>query len=160
MSALSGYNLKQLLGENGIGVAPQLAVQPAKVLPATATGTLFTVSGAVVVLGLTGVISTVFSATDVNPTLGITNEPAAIAAAPAAAFTDNAVGDAIKLPSVLGGDLPASVHAKGSGASLDAFVVENTNITITTDATNTGAITWVLAWVPLNRKVPGSVSAP
>lgn len=160
MSDLAGRTLKQLFPYKGIGAAGNLATQNTKVLPATTTGTLFTVTGSVVVLGLVGVVSTVFSATNVNPTIGITGSNAAIAAAPAAPFASTAVGSVIQLPAVLAGALPAAVAAKGSAASFDAFVVKGTNITITTDATNTGAVTWLLLWAPLFRKSPGSVSAP
>lgn len=159
MSALSGYSIKQLMPYKGIGAAPQMAINPGKVLPGTATGTLFTITGSVVVLGLVGVVTTVFSSTAVNITLGITGSASELAADPAAAFTSTAVGDALQLPATLGGVLPAAVSSKASAASLDAFILEATNLTITTDATNTGALTWCLAWVPLRRKAPGTVTA-
>lgn len=160
MSALAGFSLKQLLTYKGLGAAPNVAVQPAKVLPATATGTIFTVTGSVVVLGLVGVVSTVFAATAVNISVGVTGNNTAIAANPAAAYNATGVGSEIQMPAALGGQLPAAVSAKGSAASLDAFILKNTNVTITTDATNTGAVTWALLWVPLLRKVPGAVTAP
>ena len=160
MSDLAGRTLKQLFPYKGIGAAGNLATQNTKVLPATATGTLFTVTGSVVVLGLVGVVSTVFSATSVNISIGITGSNAAIAANPSAAFGVTAVGSVLQLPAALAGVLPAAVSAKGTAASFSAFVVKGTNITITTDATNTGALTWVLVWAPLFRKSPGSVSAP
>jgi len=160
MSANDGFSLRQLAPYKGIGAAPKIAVQPGKVLPATATGTLFTVTGTVVVLGLVGVVSTVFAASAVNPTLGITGSNAALAAAPAAAYNATAVGGAVQLPATLGGALPAAVAAKGAAATADPFILSGTNVTITTDATNTGALTWTLFWMPLNRKVPGSVTAP
>lgn len=160
MSDLAGRTLKQLFPYKGIGAAGNLATQNAKVLPATGTGTLFTVTGSVVVLGMVGVVSTVFTATSVNISLGITGSNAAIAANPAAAYASTTVGSVVQLPAVLGGALPAAVAVKGTAAAFNAFVVKGTNITITTDATNTGAITWLLVWTPLFRKSPGSVSAP
>lgn len=160
MSALAGYTLKQLEPYKGIGAAPNVAVQPGKVLPATATGTIFTVTGSVVVLGLVGVVSTVFAITATNISIGITGSNTALAANPAAAFVSTAVGSEIQLPATLGGVLPAAVSAKGSAKSCNEFILSGTNVTITTDATNTGALTWVLIWVPLLRKNPGSVTAP
>ena len=74
MSSLAGYSLKQLMPYKGVGAAPNVAVQPSKVLPATATGTIFTVAGAVVVLGLVGVVQTVFAASAVNISIGITGK--------------------------------------------------------------------------------------
>jgi hypothetical protein len=160
MSALAGYNLKQLEPYKGIGVAPNVAVQSNKVLPATATGTIFTVTGAVVVLGLVGVVQTAFAATAVNISVGITGANAALAANPAAAFNATTVGSVIQMPATLGGVLPAAVSAKGSAKGCSEFILENTNVTLTTDATNAGALTWVLLWVPLLRKNPGAVTAP
>lgn len=139
---------------------PQVTLQHAKVLPATATGTLFTVSGDIVVYGLVGIVTTVFTATAVNISLGVTGVNAALAANPAAAFNATAAGAMLQLPAQLGGVLPAAVVANGSAATFDPFVVKGTNITITTDATNTGALDWALVWAPLLRKVPGSVTAP
>lgn len=160
MSALAGYSLKQLEPYKGIGAAPNVAVQPGKVLPATATGTIFTVTGAVVCFGIIGVVSTVFAATAVNISIGITGNNTALAANPAAAYNGTAVGSAIQLPATLGGVLPAAVSAKGSAKGCDEFILSNTNVTITTDATNTGALTWLLLWAPLLRKNQGAVTAP
>jgi hypothetical protein len=135
-------------------------VQHAKVLPGTTTGTIFTIAGSVAVLGLVGVVTTVFSITAVNISIGVTGANAAIAANPAAAFVSTAVGAVIQLPSVIGGALPAAVIANGSAGSFDQFECKATNITLTTDATNTGALDWVLVWAPMSRKVPGTVTAP
>lgn len=160
MSDLAGRTLKQLFPYKSVGIAANVAVQSSKVLPATTTGTIFTVTGSVVVLGLVGVVSTVFAAANVNISIGITGSNAAIAANPAAPFNATAVGSVIQPPAALGGVLPAAVAVKGTAASFDAFVVKGTNITLTTDATNTGALTWILLWAALSRKAPGSVSAP
>jgi hypothetical protein len=62
------------------------------------------------------------------------------------------------MPANLGGALPAAVVASAVAADQAAFEVSGTNITVTTDATNTGAITWILVYVPLFRKVPGAVT--
>lgn len=160
MSALLGYTTKSLAPYKGIGLANNVAVQSAKVLPATATGTLFTVTGTVVVLGLIGVVTTAFSATSVNVSLGITGSNAALAANPSAAFGVTAIGSLIQLPATLGGVLPAAVTSKQSAAAQEYFILRGTNVTVTTDATNTGALTWILVWSAISRKVPGAVTAP
>lgn len=131
----------------------RLCVNFGKTLPATATGNLFAVSGTVVVTGLFGIVSTVFSATAVKPTLGVTGANTAIAAAPAAGFNATAVGSVLVMPPTLGGVLPAATVASASSVSaVENFMVTAANITITTDATNTGAITWVLAYEPVSPK--------
>lgn len=159
MSALAGYTIRALAPYKGLtNTEPQISVSPGKVLPATATGTLFTVTGSIAVLDLVGVVSTAFAVTAVNVSLGVTGSNAAIASNPAAAFASTAISSALTLPALLGGQLPAAVTAKGTAGAFQQFEVRNTNITITTDATNTGAITWILAWAPLFRKVPGSVT--
>jgi hypothetical protein len=57
-----------------------------------------------------------------------------------------------QLPSVLGGPLPAPVVATGIAVGISLFEVSNTIITLTTDATNTAAITWILCYAPLFPK--------
>jgi len=158
VSALKGLTLKQLLGYKGFGVNSSVAINFGKVLPATTTGNVFGVTGTVQVLSLIGVVSTVFSVTTVKPSIGITGNNTAITAAPAAGYTSTAVGSVIQLPASLGGALPAAVVASTVAGDQAGFEVTGTNITITTDATNTGAVTWMLVYVPLFRKVPGSVA--
>lgn len=159
MSALAGYTIKALAPYKGLtNTQPQISVSNGKVLPATATGTLFTVTGSIAVLDLVGIVSTALAITAVNISLGVTGSNAAIASNPAAAFASTAVGSAIVLPATIGGQLPAAVAAKATSSAFEQFEVRGTNITITTDATNAGAITWVLAWAPLLRKSPGSVA--
>jgi hypothetical protein len=157
-STARGFTVKDITyhGRAEIG---RLVVNPAKVLPATATGILFTVAGSVVVTGLWGVVTTILSATAVKPSLGVTGSPAAIAAAPAAAYNASAVGSVIAVPPAFGGALPAAITAQAGVSGSAMFVANNTNITITTDATNTGAITWMLTYVPLTSKSAGSVTA-
>ena len=89
----------------------------------------------------------------------MTGAAAAIAAAPASAYASTGVGSVIVPPLVLGGALPAVVGASGAAAGSGLFVVDAADITITTDATNTGAITWVLSYVPLYPKAGASVAA-
>jgi hypothetical protein len=129
-------------------------VNVAKVLPATATGNLFTVTGAIVVTGLVGVVTTVFTATAVHISLGhngvggVGSSVNAIAANPASAYASTAVGSVITPPPTLGGVLPAADTSAETISAAGLFSVQNTIITITTDATNTGAITWILSWAP------------
>ncbi len=61
-----------------------------------------------------------------------------------------------KLPRVLGTALPAPVAAQGSATSCASFVCSNTTLTVTTDATNTMAITWILLWAPASLGQPVS----
>jgi hypothetical protein len=136
-----------------------VVVNVGKVLPATATGNLFAVTGSVVVTGLVGVVSTLFAATAVKPTIGVTGLPAAIAAAPVAAYNATAVGSVIQMPLTSGGALPAPVVASGAAASAGIFVTIAANITITTDATNAGAVTWILYYQPLSPKFGATVTA-
>lgn len=156
----AGYNLRQLAGvKEWLALGGTVAFNPGKVLPATGSGNLFTVSGSVVVTGLVGVVTTVFSVTAVKPTIGITGSAAAIAAAPAAGYASTTVGSLVQLPRTLGAALPAAVSTQGAAAGMAQFILNATTVTITTDATNTGAISWILVYQPLRDKVPGSVTA-
>jgi len=160
MSANKGFIIRQVNPYKGFGAAPSQVVNFGKVLPATTTGNLFSVTGPVLVLSLVGVVTTAFTVTAVKPTLGYTGAPAAIAAAPAAGYASTVVGSVVEMPATLGGQLPAAVGSSGAAASLGGFIVgAATTITITTDATNTGALDWLLTYIPLQRKYPGAVTA-
>src|SRR5580765_2221195 len=127
---------------HGKSGASRVSINPAKALPATATGNLFTITGSIVVTGLTGVVSTATQAANVSPTIGVTGLPAGIAAAPAAPYNAVPIGNAIIMPPLLGGALPAPVAAQSSVTSAIRFAVTAGAITITTASTVTGNITW------------------
>ena len=149
--AVKSVGYQQVHGEYG-----HVAVSTGKVLPASATGNLFTVTGTVL-CSLVGVVTTVLSITSVSPTIGITGSPAIIAAAPAAPLASTAVGSLLVMPTLLGGPLPAPVVASEVVVSAVFMEITNTIITITTGATNTGAITWILSYAPLFPKHNASV---
>lgn len=154
-STVRGFNIRDLTPHAKTELG-HVAVNPGKVLPATATGNLFTVTGIIAVTGLYGFISTVFSATAVHPSLGITGSNSAIAAPSGASYASAAVGGVIIPPTALGGALPAAVAAQSVASAAGVFVLDNTVLTVTTDATNTGAVTWVMTWVPLFPKGSGA----
>lgn len=160
-TTVRGFTVRDLT-QHGKAEIGQVVVNPGKVLPATATGNLFAVTGIVVVNALFGFVSTILSVTAVNIKLGVTNLPAVIAANPASPYASTAVGSVVVPPPTLGGALPAAVVAQAAvSASCNIVVNGNTapNITITTDATNTGAITWVLSYNKLYPKGAGAVTA-
>lgn len=147
-STAKGFAVRDVAQPHGWGPYGQVNVNFGKVLPASTTGAFFTVVGSIMAT-LVGVVSTVGSATAVSPTIGYTGKPAALAAAPAAPLTTQAVGSVFKLPSPLGGALPVPLVANSGASGESFFTVSNTSLTITTAATNTMAITWILVWAPL-----------
>ena len=158
-SVVRGFSYHDI-GQNQAG--KQLStrvVNFAKAIPATATtGNLFGVTGVILVTGLFGVIATALAGAT-KPTLGVTGSNAAISAAPAAGFTGVA-GNVIVMPLLPGGALPALVTSSGAAAASSVFVVQATNITITTDISNiSGNITWILEYIPLYPKAGATVSA-
>lgn len=155
-STVRGFQLRDLT-QHGKPELYRVSVASAVVLPATATGTIFTVTGCIAVTGLLGFVTTVLSSTAVSPTIGFTPsagtaQPAGIAAAPSVAYASTAVGSVVVMPTSLGGPLPAPVTSLETATACESFVVENGAITITTASTNTGALTWLLTWVPLFPK--------
>jgi hypothetical protein len=132
--------------------AGRLCVNFGKVLPATATGNLFAVTGTIVVNGLVGIVSTAFAITAVKISIGVTGANSAISAVPASGYASTVVGSAIVMPLTLGGALPAAVVANAAITSAQCFMCTAANITITTDATNTGAVTWLLSWESVSPK--------
>jgi hypothetical protein len=151
-----GFNVRDLT-QHAKAEIGRVNINVGKVLPATATGNLFTVAGTIVITGLYAVVSTVFGVTGVSPTLGFTPtggvaSNAALAAAPSAPYVSTAVGSAVVMPTTLGGVLPAAVVASASVSSAVQFTCQNGTITITTNATNAGALTWVMSWMPVFPK--------
>ena len=157
-STVRGFIAREMT-YHGRPVGARVTVNPNKALPASTTGTLFTVVGSIVITGLNGVVSTATQASNVSPTLGVTGQPALIAAAPAAPYNTVAVGASIIMPVTFGGALPAPVTSQGSATATERIAVSNTNITITTVTTVTGNITWILSWVPLMPKGGATVTA-
>lgn len=149
-STVKGFAVRAIDTTHGRADPGKYAINYSKVLPATATASLFTVTGSIQA-SLVGV-SSVIGTTATHLSIGVTGSPAAIAANGAATFAAIAVGSVFVLPAVLGGQLPAPVVATGIASSVAMFEVSNTVITLTTDATNSAAITWVLTYVPLFPK--------
>src|ERR1043166_4121940 len=151
-----GYLVRSLTYKGKTSEVSRITVNPAKALPASTTGNLFTITGVIQLNALVGVVSTATQASNVSPTIGVTGSNALIAAAPASPYNTVPVGNAIIMPTLLGGALPAPVSAQGSANSAERFVVSAAAITITTATTVTGNITWILCWVPL---LPGHGTA-
>jgi hypothetical protein len=147
-SGVPGRDLRKLL----LGTKVE---EPAAVLPATATGHLFTVAGGrVVVTGLVGQCTTVCTSTATTVSVGhtpLTGTASTTALATATAVTSAEVGSLVSLP-VTKGALLVNVLAGGSAQAVGSggYVVPPGQIDITTSATNTGAFKWTLTYVPLD----------
>jgi hypothetical protein len=150
-STVKGFAVRAIDTGHGRADPGHYAINFGKVLPATATASLFTVTGSIQA-SLVGVVSTVGSVAATHLSIGITGNNSIIAANGAATFAAVAVGSVFVLPTVLGGQLPAPVTGTGIASSVAMFEASNTIITLTTDATNTGAVTWILTYVPLFPK--------
>lgn len=145
---IQGYQLREI----SLGVG--LISEPAAVLPATATANIFTVSGGRVIV--TSLVGTVTTATTVTATtLSIGTVPTvgtagASALATAVAVASLEVGTMVCLPSTIGGALRVGTNASTPAAVLEGagFVVSAGSISITTSATNTGAMKWDLTYIP------------
>lgn len=131
----------------------------AAVLPATATGHLFQVTGGrVVVTGIVGQVTTVCDAT--ATTAKLTSTPAtgtAVDLTSATAVTSKEVGSLLTLPLTLGGALNVQNAGAGEIPGALQFVVPVGYVDLVTSATNTGAVKWLLTYVPLDDA--GSVVA-
>jgi hypothetical protein len=134
----------------------------AHTLPASATGHLFTVNtGRVVITSVTGVVSTVIQAQAC--TIAIGNTPAGGSAATASLATASssvsglAVGASLYVPAFSSGSPQALAFSGASGVVSGAAVALGSDgialvpagtIDLTTSATNTGAITWSVSYIP------------
>lgn len=130
--------------------------EPAAVLPATTTATIFDVSGGrVLITSLVGQCTTVCSATATTVSVGLTPTSGTAqnaGLASATAITSSEVGTLVGLNLTAGSALVVGAKA---GSAVQApghapYIVEPGAITITTSATNTGAFSWSLTYVPLD----------
>jgi hypothetical protein len=132
------------------------------VLPATTTSTLFTVSGgAVLITSLLGLCTTVCTATATTLSVGTaptTGTASHTGLSTATAITSSEVGTWVGLGATAGAALIVG-GANGAGASAGfgqlagppaPLAVSAGTITLTTSATNTGAFSWYLAYIPLD----------
>lgn len=121
-------------------------------LPQTATANLYTVTGAVLVTGLLGRVTTVLGATATTLSLGVTGTNAGLATA--VAVTSAAVGTLL-YPTPPTGQAAGALIVATTGilfpGSEPFFVAQN--ITWTTSASDTGQVEWYLWYVPVS---PGS----
>jgi hypothetical protein len=145
-------------------VAGTSVVKSSLALPATATGNLFTVTGGgVMVTGLLGRVTTATGATVTTLSLGTTGSTTT-SLATATAITSAAAGTFL-IPSVAssaGGALtvtkgPAFLNSAWPATNdfniptlFGAFFLANDVITWTTSATDTGAVTWYLWYLPID----------
>ena len=123
------------------------------VLPATAYGVLFTVSGGrVLVTGLVGEFTVVASGT--ATTVKVTGTPTtgtAVDWTTATAITSKEVGSQMTLPAASGGALVVQNGGAGGQVQLASpYVAAIGTVGITTSATNTGSAKWSITYVPLD----------
>ena len=120
-------------------------------IPQTAAATVFTVSGGLVaVVSLTGIVTTAIGAT--ATTLKVTGSPTSgtgVDWASATAITSKEVGSIISLPATFGGGLLVNNAGGGPLPYGTDYVMADGNIRITTSASTTGSIRWVLQYTPL-----------
>lgn len=133
-----------------------LVTKSALALPQTATSTLYTVAGGnVLVTGLLGVVSTATGSTVTTLSLGtvpVTGTAEAAGIATAVAITSLEAGTWV---GVLASSAKAGALAVGSDAGKAIFLqtpfaVPPGTITWTTSASDTGAMSWYLTYVPLD----------
>jgi hypothetical protein len=130
-----------------------------KTIPATATQSIFTVTGGRILLtSLSGVVTTVIGGTVTTLSVGVTPTGGALAAAAlasATAITSATVGTLISIPDIGGNALvvAASGFTVAAGISLSSGgigLVSAGVINVTTSATTTGAIQYSLTYMPID----------
>lgn len=125
----------------------------AKTLPATATGSIFTVTGGrVLVTSITGVVTTAIQAQANNVKLvatpsgnGAVNDLSGVVDVNALAL------GGLLAPTGLAGDVLVKSTGGGVSGLRNPIVVAPGAIGVNTSATNTGAVTWTLTYVALDN---------
>lgn len=153
-TTVRGFNIRDLT-QHGKAEMGQANVN-VKALPLTATSSsLFTVTGAIQVNALVGVVTVAPTAAEA---FGVTLTTGAavfnIATAQAAAAIP-AVGSLLVLPPALGSALPAAIAAITATIKAASFFTVSSGgvISVTTSAVITaGTVAWFLAWSPLYPK--------
>ena len=150
---LHGYQLRAI----NFGVQ---VIKTAQAFPQTATSNLFTVAGGIcLVTSLFGIVTTVVAGTDPQLTLGTaptsgTAEVAGIASS--TALTSAEVGTLITVQPSAGkpGALVVMATAAKAGNAVflpaEGFLVNTGYITQTTSASETGAVSWYLTYIPMD----------
>lgn len=125
--------------------------RPTAIVPQTATASIFTVTGRIIVTGIMGLVTAAASATVTNLNLRSLPTVGSIANLSAAGLvTSAAIGSIISIDGAPG---TATAVSTGAGQILDSsgIIVPAGAIQQTTDASNaTLAIAWTLLWVPLD----------
>jgi hypothetical protein len=139
------------------GPVQQQVIKAAQNLPATATATLFTVTGTVLIQFFIGLVTTAIQNQACNLSLGNTptsGTAANTSLALATAITNKPVGTHVvpTFASGVGGTpvIASLAQVTVPAASGNAFVVPAGTITWTTSATNTGQMQWYLAYLPID----------
>ena len=150
---LHGYQLRAI----NFGVQ---VIKTAQAFPQTATSSLFTVAGGIcLVTSLFGIVTTVVAGTDPQLTLGTaptsgTAEVAGIASS--TALTSAEVGTFITVQPSSGkpGALVVMASAAKAGNAVflpsTGLLVNTGTITQTTSASQTGAVSWYLTYIPMD----------
>jgi len=135
------------------GLSGVTVVRPTANLPQTATFTMFTVTGAVLVHFIAGLVTTALGAT--VTTLSVGNTPTGSGNVPASIATATTVTSASKgqwyVPTFAAGVAGAAVVA--NAVNLDRsflFVVPGGTISWTTSANDTGQMSWYINYTPLD----------
>lgn len=150
---MSNYTKGTVFRETQFGF---LVTKTALALPQTATSTLYTVAGGnVLVTGLLGLVSTAVGATATTLALGTvptTGTPESAGIATATAITSSEAGTwvGVLASSAKGGALAVGSDAGKAVFLQTPFAVPPGTITWTTSASDTGAMSWYLTYVPLD----------
>lgn len=129
----------------------QQTLKAAAALPATTTGTLFTVSGGrVVVTSIVGLVATNIQAQAnavklvATPTVGAVNDLCATVD-----INGLAAGGLVTITG-LAGDVAVKSTGGGISSLRNNVVVATGTIGLNTAATNTGTMSWSVTWFPLD----------
>lgn len=141
----------KLVFANTSGAGEQIAMTASKALPASTTGTLFTVTGVVELISIIGVVTTVVQTQTCNLKLSTVSNSATTDISANLDITAAAAQDRL---SITGTFANATIKtAKGVPVARQAtsLVIQEGTLIATTSATNTGAIRWIVRYRPLQE---------
>lgn len=149
--ASAGTKGVKIIFANQPGSAEQIAMTTSKSLPATTTGSIFTITGVVEIISIIGVVTTVIQTQTCNLKLSTVSNSATT---DICANLDISAHAAQSRYSITGTFANALINtAKGVPVARQAtsLIAQEGTIIATTSATNTGAIRWMIRYKPLQE---------
>lgn len=150
LSSAGTKGVKLIFANDSIG-DEKLAMTASKALPATTTGTLFTVTGVVELISIIGVVTTVVQTQACNLKLSTVSNSATTDICADLNITAAAAQSRMSITGTFANALINTAKGVPVARQATSVVIQEGTLIATTSATNTGAIRWIVRYKPLQE---------